>query len=112
MDEVCARLLSELKCSAIIKDYTLERLCIKNLESSLNWNKVPQTDRHAVITSRSQVFNVLAIEVKYATLRLAKIKDSAFEVADVVNPIRIVDGKLRVQVKCSWYGKRAKRSDT
>jgi len=83
-----------------------------NVEDLHRWRKTPNTDPKAVPIEWARVENVLAVTVIKASLRLAKIKSQTFEVADVENPIRLIKGKLCVDVKCSWYGKRAVSTDT
>ena len=82
------------------------------VEESHKWGKTPKTDPKAVPIEWAKVKSVLAITINKASLRLAKIKSQTFEVADVENPIRLIKGQLRVDVKCSWYGKRAVSTDT
>jgi hypothetical protein len=82
------------------------------LEDSHKWGKTPNTDSKAVPIEWAKVKSVMAITISKASLRLAKIKSQTFEVADVENPIRLIKGQLCVDVKCSWYGKRAVSTDT
>ena len=83
-----------------------------NVEDLHRWGKTPNTDPKAVPIAWVRVENVLAVTVIKASLRLAKIKSQTFELADVKNPIRLIKGELCVEVKCSWYGKRAVSTDT
>ena len=68
-----------------------------------NWSDVPHTDPKAKVVKRRRVVDVMAVRVEKASIRLATVSDW-YEVADVANPFRIVDGKLTVEVKCHWYG--------
>ena len=67
------------------------------------WNDIPHTDPKATVVNHRRVVDVMAVRVENANIRLATVSDW-FEIADVANPFRIVDGKLTVEVKCHWYG--------
>jgi hypothetical protein len=69
------------------------------------WNDVLHTDPKATVIKHRRVVDVMAVRVENANIRLATVSDW-FEVADVANPFRIVDGKLTVEVKCHWKGKK------
>ena len=73
------------------------------MADSKTWNDVLHTDPNASVVKRRRVLDVLAVRVEKASIRLATVSDW-FEVADVANPFRIVDGKLTVEVKCHWKG--------
>ena len=67
------------------------------------WKDIPNTDPKATVVNHRRVVDVMAVRVETASIRLATVSDW-FEVADVANPFRIVDGKLTVEVKCHWKG--------
>lgn len=67
------------------------------------WNDIPHTDTKAVVVKRRTVLDVMAIRVDKASIRLATVSDW-FEVADVPNPFRLIDGVLKMEVKCHWKG--------
>ncbi len=73
------------------------------MELSTNLDGVPHTDANARIETYKNVEDVLAICVEDASYRLASLS-GWFEVADVSNPFRYVDGSLKVEVKCGWKG--------
>ena len=73
------------------------------MEDKKSWNDIPHTDAKAVVVKHRAVVDVMAIRVDKASIRLATVSDW-FEVADVPNPFRIVDGALKVEVKCHWKG--------
>ena len=82
------------------------------IDSPYDWAGVPSTDSGAVVLLRETVKDVLAISTTMSSLRDAVVKNETFEIAEVDNPIRLIKGKLCVEVKCSWYGKRAVSTDT
>jgi hypothetical protein len=67
------------------------------------WDNVPHTDPKATVVTHRRVVDVMAVRVEKASIRLATVSDW-FEIADVANPFRIIDGKLTVEVKCHWKG--------
>ena len=73
------------------------------MADSKSWNDVPRTDPKATVVKHRRVVDVMAVRVANANIRLATVS-GWFEVADVANPFRIVDGKLTVEVKCYWKG--------
>jgi len=81
-------------------------------DSTYDWEGVPSTDKDAVVLSRGTVKDVPAISATKASLRDAVLKNETFEIAEVDNPIRLIKGKLCVEDKCSWYGKRPASTDT
>jgi hypothetical protein len=82
------------------------------IDNPYDWAGVPSTDGGAVVLLRETVKEVLAISTTMSSLRDAVVKNETFEIAEVDNPIRLIKGKLCVEVKCSWYGKRAVSTDT
>ena len=82
------------------------------IDNPYDWVGVPSTDGGAVVLLRETVKDVLAISTTMSSLRDAVVKNETFEIAEVDNPIRLIKGKLCVEVKCSWYGKRAVSTDT
>ena len=85
---------------------------MSTLDAPYDWQGVPSTDKGAVVLLRETVRDVLAISTTMSSLRDAVVKNETFEIAEVDNPIRLIKGKLCVEVKCSWYGKRAVSTDT
>ena len=75
------------------------------MEDKKTWDEIPHTDAKAVVVKHRSVIDVMAIRVEKASIRLATVSDW-FEVADVPNPFRLVDGGLKVEVKCHWKGLR------
>lgn len=67
------------------------------------WDGILHTDAKAVVVKHRAVVDVMAIRVDKASIRLATVS-GWFEVADVPNPFRIIDGNLKVEVKCYWKG--------
>ena len=82
------------------------------IDNPYDWAGVPSTDGGAVVLLRETVKDVLAISTTMSSLRDAVVKNETFEIAEVDNPIRLIKGKLCVEVKCSWYGKTAVSTDT
>ena len=74
-----------------------------------NWDGIPNTDPTAHCSSLRNVVDVMVISVENAQIRSATVS-GVFEIADVPNPFRIVDGDLKVEVKCLWHDR--KPSDT
>ncbi len=81
-----------------------KRVCLVPLQKR-TWQDVPNTNRHAKAHEHRKVVDVMAICVRDASIRDAKVS-GWFEVADVENPFTYEDGSLTVQVKCHWYGLR------
>lgn len=75
------------------------------MEDTKTWDDIPHTDAKAVVVKHRAVVDVMAVRVDKASIRLATVS-GWFEVADVPNPFRIVDGDLKVEVKCHWKGKK------
>lgn len=74
------------------------------MKPSTDWTGIPHTDRTAVPTSWRRVQQVLAIEATSASIRGAEVS-GVFELSDARAPLSMhADGRIRVEVKCLWYG--------
>ena len=73
------------------------------MEEIKGWDDIPHIDAKAVVVKHRTVIDVMAIRVEKASIRHATVSDW-FEVADSPNPFRVVDGALKVEVKCRWKG--------
>lgn len=73
--------------------------------ANTNWDGVPNTDANATCKSHRSVVDVMVVTVSNGHIRGATV-DGTFEVADVPNPFRVVDGNLRVEVKCLWHDRK------
>lgn len=73
------------------------------MENQTTWDDIPHTDSKAIVVKHRTVVDVMAIRVDKASIRLATVS-GWYEVADVPNPFCIIDGDLKVEVKCHWKG--------
>ncbi len=71
----------------------------------------PHTDESAKLADPVKITNTLAIRIIDGSYRNAHITDAVFEIGDIKQPFDVYDGKLRVQVKCTWYGWKPKKSE-
>jgi hypothetical protein len=74
-------------------------------EINTNWDKIPHTNPKATVVRQRKVLDTLAIRVENAGLRMASLND-VFEVADNPQPFSLVNGDLKVEVKCLWYDRK------
>lgn len=72
------------------------------MKTELTWDDIPHTDNKAKVVKTRKAVDVMAVEVKQASVRLATVS-GWFEVADVPNPFTYEKDSLTVQVKCHWY---------
>ena len=70
-----------------------------------HWEGIPNTDHKATCKSYRHVVDVMVLSVEKAQIRSATVS-GVFEIADVPNPFRIVDGDLKVEVKCLWHDRK------
>ena len=75
------------------------------VEISTNWDGVRNTNPNASVNRTRKTLDTLAIRVASAELRSSTLSD-IFEVADIPQPFSLVDGKLKVEVKCLWYDRK------
>lgn len=75
------------------------------IEINTNWDNIPHTNAKATVVGYRKVLDTLAIRVESAGLRMASLND-VFEVADTPQTFSMVDGKLKVEVKCLWYDRK------
>jgi hypothetical protein len=74
-------------------------------ELSTDWTGVTTKDRKATVQDHKSVKGVMAIRVKKASIRLATVSD-VFEIDLIARPFSIKRGKLNVEVRCGWYGRK------
>ena len=72
-------------------------------KSKAKWDTVKHTDAKSQVVSFRKAVDVMAVTVKKASIRHAVVSGT-FEVADVANPFTLVNGVLKVEVKCHWHG--------
>ena len=77
----------------------------------LHWVGAANTNPKAVIIDYNNFDGELAIEVKNARIREAKVS-GIFQIAKIENPFTIVKGELKVEVVCLWDGKKPKTTWT
>jgi len=74
-------------------------------EISTNWDGIRNTNPNATVNRTRKALDTLAIRVESAGLRMATVSD-VFEVADIPQPFSLVNGELKVEVKCLWYDRK------
>ena len=74
-----------------------------------NWENIPHTNSKATVVRPRKVLDTLAIRVESAKFRMATLS-GVFELADNPQPFSLVDGKLKVEVKCLWYDSKPPNS--
>lgn len=74
-------------------------------EINKNWDGIRNTNPNAIVNRTRKALDSLAIRVESAELRSATLT-AVFEVADIPQPFSLVDGKLKVEVKCLWYDRK------
>jgi hypothetical protein len=75
------------------------------IEINTNWDGIRNTNPKASVIRTRKVLDTLAIRVESAELRLATVSN-VFELADIPQPFSLVDGELKVEVKCLWYDRK------
>jgi hypothetical protein len=80
-----------------------------DISKTSNWDSASHTNSKAEIIAHTKFNGKLAIEVKNAYIRKAKIS-GIFQIAEVDNPFTVKNGVLRVEVECMWEGKKPKSS--
>ena len=74
-------------------------------EINTDWENIPHTNPNAKVKSHRRAVDTLAIRLKSASIRNAKVS-GVFEVADIPQPFSVFNGVLRVEVKCHWYKRK------
>ena len=76
-----------------------------------DWENIPHTSPNANVKSYRRAVDTLAIRIKSASIRNAEVS-GIFELADVPQPFSVLNGVLRVEVKCLWYERKPPSSWT
>jgi len=76
-----------------------------------HWSGATNTNPKAIILDYKKFDGELAIEVKNASIRQAKVS-GVFQIANTENPFTLVKGELKVEVVCFWDGKKPKTTWT
>lgn len=76
-----------------------------------DWENIPHTSTNANVKSYRRAVDTLAIRVKSASIRNAEVS-GVFELADIPQPFSVLNGVLRVEVKCLWYERKPPSSWT
>jgi hypothetical protein len=75
-----------------------------------DWSDVVFTDRRARVVAYEQAEGMRAVRISQGTIRSAPVAD-VFELAESsTQPKETPGGKLRVEVKCLWYGRKPPNS--
>lgn len=75
-----------------------------------DWSDGVFTDPGARVVAHEQVEGVRAVRISRGTIRSAKVAD-VFELAsESTQPKETQSGKLRVEVKCLWFGRKPPKS--
>ena len=80
-------------------------------EINTDWENIPHTSPNANVKSYRRAVDTLAIRIKSASIRNAEVS-GVFELADVPQPFSVLNGVLRVEVKCLWYKRKPPSSWT
>jgi hypothetical protein len=71
-----------------------------------DWSGIPYTDIHAKPAKFDKVAGNSVVKCKKITIRNAIIEDAIFELATPITDVKTYSDKLRIEVKCYWYGKK------
>jgi hypothetical protein len=80
-------------------------MATKCTELTKDWTDVPHKHQFAAPSEFRYVVDVAAIRLKNGHLRGSDF-DGVFELADVTLPVNVLGGKLKVEVKVGWFGRR------
>jgi hypothetical protein len=74
-----------------------------------DWINAPKTHNSAVPVEWRDVVDVSAVRISNGHLRGSNF-DGIFELANSALPVDNFHGKIRVEVKVGWFGRRPKRT--
>ena len=80
-------------------------MATKCTELTKDWSKTPNTHDVATPVEWRDVVDVSAVRITNGPLRGSNF-DGVFELANVPLPVSLFQGKLRVEVKVGWFGRR------
>jgi hypothetical protein len=84
-------------------------MATKCTELTKDWANTPNTHDSAAPVEWRDVVDVSAVRITNGHLRGSNF-DGIFELANVQLPLNLLNGKLKVEVKVGWFGRRPLKS--